>query len=109
MLSPCIVNRLRTLHSRRAIGTILPIIAAGNKAGDELRLKRADKIRKIFIKDNHIVGFQLAKDIRGAGVYRTLMNKMVNIKPFKEQLLEPRYGMNILINQDIYNNLIHQE
>lgn len=71
----------------------VPVMAVGSKEGEELRLRKENTLRKIYIKDNKIVGFRLTGDISNAGIYRTLMNKEVDISPFLDDLLDPRFGM----------------
>ncbi len=44
--------------------------------------------RKIFLKDDTIVGFVLVGDVEAAGVLRILMERRVNIAPIKEELGE---------------------
>jgi nitrite reductase (NADH) large subunit len=44
--------------------------------------------RKIFLKDETIVGFVLVGDVQAAGVLRILMERRVNVAPIKEELLE---------------------
>ncbi len=44
--------------------------------------------RKIFLKDDTIVGFVLVGDVPAAGLLRILMERRVNVAPVKERLLE---------------------
>ena len=71
----------------------LPIIAAGRMEGEELKMKRDGILRKLYIKDDRVLGFRLAGDIRAAGLYRMLMNKKVNVRRLRHRLLEPGFGM----------------
>ncbi len=79
------------MNSLKHLG--LPIIAVGEMTGEELRVRRDGLLRKVYVQDNRIVGFRLAGDIRAAGIYRALMNKRVDVGPFKHRLLEPGFGM----------------
>lgn len=79
------------MNSLKHLG--LPIIAAGQMEGEELRLRRDGTLRKLYLRDDRIVGFRLAGDISAAGIYRMLMNKQVNVASFKHRLLEPGFGM----------------
>jgi len=87
------------MNSLKHLG--LPIIAVGRcpelvegeMEGEELRVRRDGLLRKIYLRDDRIVGFRLAGDIRAAGIYRSLMNKRVDVGPFKHLLLEPRFGL----------------
>lgn len=81
-----------SMNSLKHLG--VPVMAVGSKEGEELRRREDEKtLRKIYIKDNRIVGFRLTGDISNAGIYRTLMNKKVNVGPYKKQLLDPNFGM----------------
>jgi len=80
-----------SMNSPKHIGLFM--IAVGQMEGEELRTKRGDMLRKIYLQDNRIMGFRLVGDIRGAGIYRTLMNKKINVASFKERLLDPGFGM----------------
>ncbi|MGA1823156.1 MAG: NAD(P)/FAD-dependent oxidoreductase [bacterium] len=73
------------MNSLKHLG--LPIIAAGHMKGEALRMNRNNTMRTIYIQNNRIVGFQLAGDIRGAGIYRTLMNKKIDVSHFQADLL----------------------
>lgn len=78
------------MNSLRHLG--VPLIAAGALAGsEELRVKTGDTLRKIVLDEDRIVGFRLAGDIRGAGIYRSLMLRKANIRPYKDKLLSPRF------------------
>jgi len=82
------------MNSLKHLG--VPLIAAGQMAGEELRVKRGDNLRKLHIKDGCIVGFRLYGDISAAGVLRSLMNRRVNVSSFKTRLLEPGFGLGYL-------------
>lgn len=88
------------MNSLKHLG--LPIMAAGLKDGDEiLQDKRNGNLRTIYIKDNHLVGFQLTDDIRAAGILRTLMIKGGDIRPIKHKLLDPNFGLGTMVWQAI--------
>ena len=75
----------------------LPLIAAGAVKGDrELRASHHGTLRKLVLENDRIVGFRLAGDLRGAGVYRSLMLKKVDIRPFGTEVLEPTFGIHRL-------------
>ena len=46
--------------------------------------------RKVFLKDDTIVGFVLIGEIDTAGVLRTLMEKRVDVSSMKDELLSAR-------------------
>lgn len=82
----------------------LPVISAGlavltpgrlgSRQGehDETLEDRPEPLvyRKVFLKDDTIVGFVLIGEIETAGVLRTLMEKRVDVSGIKDELLSPR-------------------
>jgi len=83
-----------SMNSLRHLG--VPVVAAGAPRGEELRLQRSGTLRKVFIEDGRITGFQLAGDIRGAGVYRRLMLQRVDVREHSSRLLDPGFGAGAL-------------
>jgi nitrite reductase (NADH) large subunit len=84
-----------SMNSLKHLG--LPILAVGVMEGDEvLRVRRGDVLRKVYLIDNQIVGFRLVGDISSAGILRSLMIRRSNIRPIKDSLLEPNFGMGYL-------------
>ncbi len=83
-----------TMNSLKHLG--IPIIVAGNMGGEEIRVNKGEAIRKIYLKDNRIIGFRLAGDIRAAGLYRTLMNRKTDVSPYLDRLLDRGFGMGYL-------------
>jgi nitrite reductase (NADH) large subunit len=79
------------MNSLKHLG--VPIIAVGRMEGEELRIRQDGILRKLYLQDDRIVGFRLAGNLGSAGIYRTLMNKALNVAPFKHRLLEPGFGM----------------
>lgn len=80
-----------SMNSLKHLG--LEVIAVGAQRGaEELRYRMGDVLRRIFLENGRIVGFRLAGDIRGAGVYRSLMLRRVDTAAFKHRLLDPRPG-----------------
>ena len=82
------------MNSLKHLG--VPLIAAGQMEGEELRVKRGDNLRKIFVKDGCIAGFRLYGDISSAGILRSLMNRRADVSTFKTRLLEPGFGLGYL-------------
>ncbi|MGC9332727.1 MAG: NAD(P)/FAD-dependent oxidoreductase [Anaerolineae bacterium] len=79
------------MNSLKHLG--LPIMAVGHMYGEELRQRRNGSLRKIYLQDGRIVGFRLTGDVSSAGIYRSLMNRGVDVSAFQHQLLEPGFGM----------------
>jgi len=80
------------MNSMKHLG--LPIMAVSEAEGEqELRTRRGDELRKIFITNGRIVGFRLAGDIRGAGTYRALMLRGTDVSAYGADLLDPRFSL----------------
>ena len=81
-----------SMNSLRHLG--VPLIAAGARGGAEtLRLARHGWLRKIFLDDGKIVGYRLVGEIGGAGLYRSLMLRGVDVGRFGADLAEPSFGI----------------
>ena len=79
-----------SMNSLKHLG--VPVVAAGVPRGEELCLRDGPVLRKLFLDDGRITGFQLAGDIRGAGVYRRLMLTHTDVRGYGAHLLEPTFG-----------------
>jgi nitrite reductase (NADH) large subunit len=53
--------------------------------------------RKVFLKDETIVGFVMIGEINNAGLLRVLMERRVNIRRIKSDLLSPRLNLGYLM------------
>ncbi|MGD8637161.1 MAG: FAD-dependent oxidoreductase [Gammaproteobacteria bacterium] len=85
-----------SMNSLKHLG--LPLIAAGAVKGDrELRTSHHGILRKIILEEDRIVGFRLAGDLRGAGLYRSLMLRKADVSRYGRELLEPSFGVNRLV------------
>ncbi len=79
-----------TMNSLRHLG--VPVMAMGELRGDaEAVRSTADSLRRIVLRDGCIVGFRLAGDIRGAGVYRSLMLRRIDVGAYGEGLADPAF------------------
>lgn len=88
------------MHSLKHLG--IPIIAAGRMEGAEVCMRRDNILRKLYLSDERIVGFQLVGDIKAAGIYRMLMNKKVDVRPVKDLLLDSGFGIGYILDQNLY-------
>jgi len=80
-----------SMNSLRHLG--IPVIAVGSQTGEtELKIRTGRNLRKINLTEGRIVGFRLAGNIRGAGVYRSLMLRRVDVSRYGDDLLEPGFG-----------------
>ncbi len=93
-----------SMNSLKHLG--LPLIAAGLMMGEELRVQRGKTLRKVYLQDGRIVGYRLAGDLRAAGIFRTLMNKRMNVSGFKDQLLKPGFGMGVIEGLALSSQLV---
>jgi nitrite reductase (NADH) large subunit len=92
---PVVYEGAERMNSLKHLG--LPIIAAGEKAGDTiLRDQRGGDLRTIYLLENRLVGFQLAGDIRAAGVLHALMIQKSDVSHLQSQLLDPKFGEGML-------------
>ncbi len=83
------------LNSLKHLG--LPIVAAGEKQGDELlREQQGTNLRTIYLKEKRIVGFQLVGKIRAAGILHALMMQRSEISRLYSHLIEPNFGEGVL-------------
>jgi len=79
-----------TMNSLRHLG--VPVMAVGELAGDAEAVRSTpDSLRRIVLRDGCIVGFRLAGDIRGAGVYRSLMLRRIDVGAYGEGLADPAF------------------
>jgi len=81
------------MNSLKHLG--VPIVAMGTiDAPDRvLRWQARTDVRSVYIRDDRVVGAQLAGDIRTAGVYRSLMLRRVPVDRYGTRLVEPGFGM----------------
>lgn len=80
-----------SMNSLKHLG--VPVMAVGAGSGEqELRWRRGEVLRKVFLDGGRIVGFRLAGDVRGAGVYRSLMLRHADVSRFGSRLAEPCFG-----------------
>jgi len=86
-----------SMNSLKHLG--VPVVAAGVPSGEELCLRDGPVLRKLFVDDGRITGFQLAGDIRGAGVYRRLMLTHADVRGYGPHLLEPTFGAGAIAMQ----------
>ena len=75
------------------------LIVVGKLEGKEIKFKTENVLRKIYIKDDKIMGFVLLGDISNAGVYLSLFTKGVNVSKFKDKLLSKYFYPGILMTQ----------
>jgi len=79
-----------TMNSLKHLG--VPVMAVGASSGsEELRWRMGDEMRKVFLKDGRIIGFQLAGATAGAGVLRSLMLKQMDVTPLRDRLVAPDF------------------
>lgn len=81
------------MNSLKHLG--VPIVAMGTIEGpDEILRSESDgNLRAVYLRDDRVIGAQLAGDIRAAGVYRSLMLRRLRVDRFAQRLVEPGFGM----------------
>jgi NAD(P)H-nitrite reductase large subunit len=80
-----------SMNSLKHLG--LPIMAIGVADGpDELRWRRGNRLRRVFLEAGRIVGVRLAGDISGGGLLRSLMLRGVDVRRFSGRLVEPGFS-----------------
>ncbi len=82
-----------SMNSLKHLG--VPIVAIGSTDDPDeiLRWQRDGTVRSIYLRGGMIVGAQLAGDIRGAGVYRSLMLRRADVSRYGRRLIEPGFGI----------------
>lgn len=84
----------------------VPVIAAGLMEGEEIRLHRNGSLRKLWVKDNKLVGCRLAGDITGAGIFINLIRRGVDISPIRDNLSEPNFCYTHIHDTALMDNVI---
>jgi NAD(P)H-nitrite reductase large subunit len=81
------------MNSLKHLG--VPIVAIGTiESPDEvLRWEDGADLRAVYLRDDRIVGAQLAGDIRAAGVYHSLMVRSEPVGRYGRRLVDPGFGM----------------
>ena len=81
------------MNSLKHLG--VPIVAMGTIADPDevLRWQGKGSLRSVYVRGGRIVGAQLAGDISGAGVYRSLMLRRADVRQFGRRLVEPGFGV----------------
>ena len=86
------------MNSLKHLG--LSIMAYGLKEGDEkLQARRDGALRTLYLRENRLVGFQLVRDTKAAGVLRALAVKGVDVRPLKDHLLDPAFGQGMVVGR----------
>ncbi len=85
-----------SMNSLKHLG--LPIMAVGALEGaDELRWRRGDVLRKVFLDEGRVVGFRLTGDIGGGGLLRSLMWRGEDVRRYGTTLVRPGFGVGEIV------------
>jgi hypothetical protein len=78
-----------SMNSLKHLG--VPVVAIGTIQGADEVVKGGTKgsVRSLYLKDNRIIGVQLALDTSAAGLYRSLMLRRVNVRRIFERYRAP--------------------
>ncbi|MGO9029561.1 MAG: NAD(P)/FAD-dependent oxidoreductase [Acidimicrobiales bacterium] len=81
------------MNSLKHLG--VPIVSIGTieQPDEVVRWEDGADLRAVYLRDDRIVGAQLAGDIRAAGVYRSLMLRRQPVGRYGRRLVEPGFGM----------------
>jgi len=82
-----------SMNSLKHLGVPIVSIGTTDSPDDVLRWEDDGDLRSVYLRDDRIIGAQLAGDIRAAGVYRSLMLRRLPVGRFGSQLVEPGFGM----------------
>ncbi|MGA2837097.1 MAG: FAD-dependent oxidoreductase [Acidimicrobiales bacterium] len=81
------------MNSLKHLG--VPIVSIGTieAPDDVLRWEDGDDLRAVYLRDDRVIGAQLAGDISAAGVYHSLMLRRQPVGRYGRRLVEPGFGM----------------
>lgn len=81
------------MNSLKHLG--VPIVSIGTieAPDDVLRWEDGDDLRAVYLRDERVIGAQLAGDISAAGVYHSLMLRRQPVGRYGRRLVEPGFGM----------------
>jgi len=82
-----------SMNSLKHLGVPIVSIGTTDSPDDVLRWEDGGDLRSVYLRDDRIIGAQLAGDIRAAGVYRSLMLRRLPVGRFGSRLVEPGFGM----------------
>ena len=66
----------------------LHLATAGSDDGKEIALEEPDGYKKLFVKDNRLVGLMLIGDIRRCGIYTRLIREQVPLDTIDFELMK---------------------
>jgi NAD(P)H-nitrite reductase large subunit len=81
------------MNSLKHLGVPIMTMGTIDRPDIVLRWQEGGDLRSIYLRNDRIVGAQLAGDIRAAGIYRALMLRQVPVGRYGQRLVEPRFGM----------------
>ena len=81
-----------SMNSLKHLG--VPVVAIGTIQGADEVVKGGTKgsVRSLYLKDNRIIGVQLALDTSAAGLYRSLMLRRVNVRRYIREIQSPDFS-----------------
>jgi len=87
------------MNSLKHLG--IPLVALGTVGKEEELVYRGSNgiLKKLYITNGRLTGARLVGDIKNAGIYFSLMIKKVDVRPFKEYLLDANFNMAYLIQK----------
>ncbi len=81
------------LNSLKHLG--VPVMAMGTTDGADriLRWREGPVMRTVYLRDDRIIGAQLAGSSHSVGLYRSLMLRQQDVSRFGDRLVEPGFSM----------------
>jgi NAD(P)H-nitrite reductase large subunit len=86
-----------SMNSLKHLG--IPIVAMGttDEPDEVLRWESGSALRSVYLRNDTIIGAQLAGNIQAAGVYRSLMLRRADVSSFGRGLVEPGFSMGSVV------------
>jgi NAD(P)H-nitrite reductase large subunit len=86
-----------SMNSLKHLG--IPIVAMGttDEPDEVLRWESGSALRSVYLRNDTIIGAQLAGNIQAAGIYRSLMLRRADVSSFGRGLVEPGFSMGSVV------------
>lgn len=65
----------------------LHMASAGSRIGDELTFESQEGLKKLYVRDNRLMGYVMVGDIRKAGIYTSLIREMTPLDTIDFELI----------------------
>ncbi len=75
----------------------VPVVSDGHYEGEVLKNFEDGVYKKMYLKDNRIVGYMLINTRKNAGIYNSLMVSKRDISAFKDIILSDKFNIGRVI------------